>query len=103
MPSSAAAFRRWREQGSETPLSGGALLHPEYTVVVPQPNPIRLPTAHGVTTGADALQHLIDEWVVYATNVGIVDESCDYGVRGQGAKSTEPRWSIIRNVLKWQE
>ena len=27
----------------------------------------------------------------------------DYRVTGQGAKSTEPRWSILRNVLKWRE
>jgi Na+/H+-dicarboxylate symporter len=83
--------------------AGWSLMHPEYTVVVPQPDPIQVPTAFGVAMGADDLQHLVDEWVVYASNSGIVREAYDYWVTGQGARSTEPRWSILRNVLKWQE
>jgi len=83
--------------------AGWSLLHPEYTVVVPQPDPVNVPTAFGVALGADDLQHLVDEWVVYASNTGIVRQGHEYWVMGQGAKSTEPRWSILRNVLKWQD
>jgi ABC-type amino acid transport substrate-binding protein len=83
--------------------AGWSLLHPEYTVVVPQPDPVQVPTAFGVAMGADDLQHLVDEWVVYASNAGVIRESYEYWVTGQGAASTEPRWSILRNVLEWHE
>jgi Na+/H+-dicarboxylate symporter len=83
--------------------SGWSLLHPEYTVVVPQPDPVQVPTAFGVAIGANDLQHLVDEWIIYASNTGLVRHSYVYWVTGQGAESTEPRWSILRDVLKWQE
>jgi Na+/H+-dicarboxylate symporter len=79
------------------------LLHPQYTVVVPQPNPVRIPTAFGVAMEADDLPRVIDEWVVYAINAGIVDQTYAYWITGQGAQITEPRWSILRNVLEFGE
>lgn len=79
------------------------LLHPEYTVVVPQPRPVRVPTAFGVAPGANELARVIDEWIVYAENVGLIDQGYDYWVTGQGAQSSGPRWSIMRNVLGWGE
>jgi Na+/H+-dicarboxylate symporter len=78
-----------------------SLLYPEFTVVVPQPNPVRLPTAFGLAANSEGLKQVIDEWVIYATNAGIVDKAYDYWITGQGAENTEPRWSIIRNVLGW--
>ena len=39
------------------------------------------------------------DWV--ADSAGIIDETYDYWVLGQGAQSHEPRWSIIRDVLGW--
>jgi len=78
-----------------------SLLHPEYTVVVPQPNPVKIPTAFGVGMKSDGLAMVIDEWIVYATNAGIIDQDFNYWVMGKGASSPEPRWSIMRNVLGW--
>ena len=83
--------------------SGWTLLHPEFTVVVPQPNPVRVPTAFGVALGSYDLLRVINEWVVYADNAGIIDQAHRYWITGQGAKKTEPRWSILRNVLEVSE
>jgi len=77
------------------------LLHPQFTVVVPQPDPVRVPTAFGVALESDDLAKVINEWVIYAANAGIVDEAYDYWVMGQGTETTVPRWSILRNVLGW--
>ena len=79
-----------------------SLLHPEYTVVVPQPNPVKIPTGFGVAMSADGLAMVIDEWIVYAKNAGIIDREFDYWVMGKGAQRLEPRWSIMRNVLGWE-
>ena len=43
----------------------------------------------------------IDEMILAADSAGIIDETYDYWVLGQGAQSHEPRWSIIRDVLGW--
>jgi len=83
--------------------TGWSLLHPEFTVVVPQPNPVRVPTAFGVANGADDLARLIDEWVLVAESAGIIEQGFEYWVMGRGAEDKEPRWSIIRNVLGWVE
>jgi Na+/H+-dicarboxylate symporter len=83
--------------------SGWSLLHPEYTVVAPQPDPVQIPTGFGVAMGADDLNHVVDEWVIYATNAGLVDEAFEYWIAGKGAEDRAPRWSIMRDVLKWSE
>jgi hypothetical protein len=79
------------------------LLYPQYTVVVPQPNPVQVPTGFGVAMESDDLTRVVDEWVVYATNAGIVDHAYTYWITGQGAQKKEPRWSILRNVLEFGE
>jgi len=83
--------------------AGWTLLHPQFTVVVPQPDPVRIPTGFGVAPGAENLAQLANEWIIYADNAGIIRRSFDFWVRGQGATHREPRWSVIRNVLGWVE
>ncbi len=81
--------------------SAWSLLHPEFTVVVPQPDPVKISTGFGVAPGADDLVQVINEWIIYAENIGLVDRKFDYWVTGQGIENTEPRWSIMRNMLGW--
>jgi Na+/H+-dicarboxylate symporter len=81
--------------------SAWTLLHPEFTVVVPQPDPVRIPTAFGLPLGARDLAEAVDEWVVFATGEGMVQRAHDYWVLGKGAEEKGPRWSIMRNVLGW--
>jgi ABC-type amino acid transport substrate-binding protein len=81
--------------------SAWTLLHPQYTVVVPQPDPVKIPTAFGLPVGARDLADAIDEWVVFATSEGQVRRAYDYWVLGKGAEEKGPRWSILRDVLGW--
>lgn len=81
--------------------SGWTLLHPRYSVVVPQPDPVRIPSAFGLPSDAEALAELVDEWLIYADSAGLLRRAYDYWVLGQGAQSREPRWSIMRDVLGW--
>jgi len=83
--------------------SAWTLLHPEYTVVTPQPDPVRVPSGFGVALDADELLTAVNEWVVFATSEGKIDRARDYWVLGQGAEATGPRWSILRDVLGWVE
>ncbi len=81
--------------------SAWTLLHPEFTVVVPQPNPVRIPTGFGMATNAGALADVVNEWVLFADEAGMVRQQYEYWILGEGAQSREPRWSIMRNVLGW--
>ena len=55
----------------------------------------------GVATDAVELARLVDEWTLTATGAGVVDQAFEFWVMGRGAEPTEPRWSIIRDVLGW--
>ena len=81
--------------------AGWTLLHPQYSVVVPQPNPVELPTAFAVAMQANELADLIDQWAVFAKQAGVVDVGYRYWIMGQGAAAQQRRWSVARNVLGW--
>lgn len=83
--------------------SGSALtlLHPQYSVVVPQPHPVRIPTAFGTALHSGDLVEAVNEWIVYAKSEGSIQRAYDYWVLGKGAEEKGRRWSIMRNVLGW--
>jgi len=83
--------------------SAWTLLHPEYTIVVPQPDPVKVPSAFGLALDAEQLESAVNEWVVFAANEGMIDRAYNYWILGQGAVEKRPRWSIMRDVLGWQE
>lgn len=78
------------------------LLHPEYTVVVPKPDPGKAPWALVLATGNVALTRLVDEWVIFARDTGVQAAAFHYRIRGHGAVGKNPRWSIMRDVLGWE-
>jgi Na+/H+-dicarboxylate symporter/ABC-type amino acid transport substrate-binding protein len=82
--------------------SAGTLLHPEYTVVVPQPDPVRLPFAFGVSLDSKELADAVSEWIVFARSEGKLKRAYEYWILGKGAEEIVPRWSIARNVLGWR-
>jgi Na+/H+-dicarboxylate symporter len=81
--------------------SGWTLLHPEYTVVVPQPNPVRIPYAFGAPPHAGELIAVIDEWIIAARSTGEIDEAYSYWILGEGVRQQSRRWSIMHDVLGW--
>jgi Na+/H+-dicarboxylate symporter len=86
------------------PAEGGAaatLLHPEYSVVVPQPNPVTIPFAFGAAPGADDLVAAVNTWITYARSEGSIQGAYDYWVLGKGAEPPGRRWSVMRDVLGW--
>lgn len=86
------------------PAENGAawtLLHPEYSIVVPQPDPVRLSYAFGVALDSADLLAVIDAWITFAANEGTLARAREYWVLGQGAAARRPRWSIVRDVLGW--
>jgi len=81
--------------------SAWTLVHPEYSVVVPQPNPIEVATGFGMPLGQHDLRRFINEWIIYAEGTGLLRRNYEQWVLGKGAEDQTPRWSIMRNVLGW--
>jgi ABC-type amino acid transport substrate-binding protein len=87
------------------PAEGAAaftLLHPEFTVVVPQPDPVKLPYAFGLAPDAERMADAVNEWIVFASSEGAITRAYDYWILGKGADARGPRWSILRNVIGWR-
>ena len=72
------------------------LLHPAFTVVVPQPVKAKMPIVMAVGPGNAELRAFLDEWIDLARALGVVDRAYDYWVLGRDARPKEPRWSILR-------
>jgi ABC-type amino acid transport substrate-binding protein len=83
--------------------SGAAwsLLHPQYSVVVPQPSPLRWPTGVVTRKGSADLADFVDDWLVIQKASGTVGRAYDYWVLGKGAEISRKRWTILRDVLGW--
>ena len=87
------------------PAEGGAaatLLYPQFSVVVPQPNPVTIPIAFGAAPHSDDLVNAVNTWITYARSEGSIQSGYDYWVLGKGAETRTRRWSILRDVLGWK-
>src|SRR5262249_8529597 len=81
--------------------SAYTLLHPEYSVVVPRPRPLKVPLAY-VIAGRDAgLAPVIDTWIDLKRKDGTIDELFAHWILGRNAEPKHPRWSILDDVLHW--
>jgi Na+/H+-dicarboxylate symporter/ABC-type amino acid transport substrate-binding protein len=77
------------------------LLHPSYSVVVPQPDRIRLPVAFPLATDDGRWATFINSWIELRRRDGTLDELYGYWILGHRATPAKPRWSIVRNVFGW--
>ena len=73
----------------------------EYTVVIPKHRIWRVPAGFAVAKGNLEFVSFLDDWVVTHQASGFFQRVYDYWILGQGAEQKGPRWSIVRNVLKW--
>ncbi len=81
--------------------SAWTLLYPEFTVVVPQPDPFRVPMAYFVSRGDQELVNFVNDWLELKRRDNTLDELYRYWILGRDEENQEPRWSIIRDVLHW--
>jgi len=79
------------------------LLYPEYSVVVPQPDPVKVPLAYPLLRHGERWEAFVNTWVELKRRDGTIEKLYRHWILGQGAVRTGPRWSIIRNVLHWVE
>jgi proton glutamate symport protein len=80
-----------------------AILYPHFTLAVPKPI-VFTPQAIGVARGNASLVEMLDAWITAEKARRTIDALYRYWLLGEAAKSARPpRWSVIRNVLGWDQ
>lgn len=77
------------------------LMHPEFSVAIPQPTVLAAPVAIGMARDAEPLNDFINAWLRLKREDKTLDQLYEHWILGSGAKPRQPRWSVIRNVLGW--
>jgi Na+/H+-dicarboxylate symporter/ABC-type amino acid transport substrate-binding protein len=83
--------------------SAWTLIYPAYSVVVPGPDPIRIPLAYPVAKRDQPLAAFVNTWIALKRKDGTIDAAYKHWILGQDTAPRQPRWSIVRNVLHWVE
>jgi hypothetical protein len=80
--------------------SAWSLLHPEFSVVVPQPAIFKAPAGIAMSRRHSAdLAAFVDDWLVIQKASGSVQRAHEYWVLGRGAEVKRRRWSFLQDVL----
>jgi ABC-type amino acid transport substrate-binding protein len=79
------------------------LLYPKYTVVVPEPDTVRIPLAYPVARRDQEWAQFVNTWIDLKRRDGTIDALYGHWILGKYAVKREPRWSVVRNVLHWVE
>ena len=81
--------------------SAYTLLHPEYSVVVPKPRPVKVPLALRDRRPRRARwPTVIDTWIDLKRKDGTIDELFAHWILGRDAAPHQRRWSILDDVLR---
>jgi len=78
------------------------LLHPEYTVLVPESSKLNMPLSFAVPLGQSKFASSLGRWLSAKKSTGDIQLAYDYWILGKGAEKKEPRWSIKKDVLGWR-
>jgi ABC-type amino acid transport substrate-binding protein len=77
------------------------LLHPAYSVVVPQPDTIKLPIAYPLARADERWVRFINTWLELKQRDGTIDALYRHWILGEDSTRPTPRWSVVRDVLHW--
>jgi Na+/H+-dicarboxylate symporter/ABC-type amino acid transport substrate-binding protein len=81
--------------------SGWTLVYPSFSVAIPRPDVVSVPLAYAMPRGADDLGDYVDTWITLKRQGGAIDRAYRHWILGKGAERTQPRWSVVRDVLGW--
>jgi Na+/H+-dicarboxylate symporter/ABC-type amino acid transport substrate-binding protein len=80
--------------------SAWTLLRPEFTVANPLDGAVRLPLYY-LTAVDSGFQQFLQNWLTLKRADGTYDELYQHWILGQDKLNKNPRWCILRDVLKW--
>jgi Na+/H+-dicarboxylate symporter len=83
------------------PGSAWTLVYPHFSVVVPEPGRVKVPMGYGMPLGDASLVEFVNTWLTLKQRGGTIDELFQHWILGRAAQRTEPRWSVLHDVLHW--
>jgi Na+/H+-dicarboxylate symporter/ABC-type amino acid transport substrate-binding protein len=83
--------------------SAWTLRYPQYAVVVPLPDAIKVPLAFALPRGEGDLLSLVNTWIDLQRSNGVIATQFDYWILGRTSHGRPPRWSIVHDVLHWAD
>ena len=85
--------------------SGSAftLLYPDFEVVIPDGLKVSLPLFYAIGNRDAEMRDFLEHWVALRKRDGTIQGYYDHWILGKIAGEKKPRWSVIRDVLKWVE
>jgi Na+/H+-dicarboxylate symporter/ABC-type amino acid transport substrate-binding protein len=83
--------------------SAWTLMYPAYSVVVPEPDLVKVPLAYPIARHDQEFARFINTWIELKRKDGTLGALYRYWILGQNFAGRSPRWSVIRNVLHWVE
>jgi Na+/H+-dicarboxylate symporter len=78
-----------------------ALLYPDFEVVVPTGLQVSLPLFYAIGANDLEMREFLEHWVNLRRRDGTMQQYYDHWILGKTAGTDTPRWSLIRNVLRW--
>ncbi|HMB69867.1 MAG TPA: cation:dicarboxylase symporter family transporter [bacterium] len=76
------------------------MLNPRFTVIIPEGRTVRMPLAYPIAGDDPAWVRYVNTWIGLKQRDGFIDALYDHWILGEAAERDEPRWSILRNVLR---
>jgi Na+/H+-dicarboxylate symporter len=77
------------------------LLNPKWTVVVPQPDIMKVPLAFPLARHDQAWADFVNTWIEMKKRDRTIDMLYERWILGRSPEADVPRWSVLRNVLHW--
>ncbi len=103
------AFFRGKVKGVDAMLytaqtaTAWTLIYPQWSVVVPKGMKYVCPMAFAMPHHQLAWCWYVSTWLDSATKTGLGHMAYDYWILGNVERNRARRWSVIRNVLGWQD
>lgn len=79
--------------------SAMTMLQPEFSVLVPGPEPVRIPIGYPVARQDERWVHIVNDWIELRQKDGTFDHLYRHWILGQSAAPRARRWSILDNWL----
>ena len=77
------------------------LLHPAFSVAIPQPVRVRVPLGYPVARRDLEFARFLGTWIDLKRKDGTIQALYDHWILGRDARPSGRRWSVLRDVLHW--
>lgn len=81
--------------------SAWTLLHPSYSVVVPQDARLQVSIGYPMPIEAKRLENVVSHWIDLKQKDGTIDSLYAHWIEGKSAENSQSRWNVMTNVLGW--